>query len=193
MRPDLSEELIRRVIDKWRRENKLAIEIPKSKIIEDVLLRYIEASFAAPNIRDRKRDKLVRRFLKMKHLMRPGYYKSPLQIKHTKTGSLMINNKSYQNDTLISYKGLIQNVKLKTPHLFSLNEFNNLLAEDPETIVLGLGSNNCTQISTEVIKLAEIKGIQLQSYSTYQAVENFNKLLEGNKKVAGYFHLHFKE
>ena len=94
MRPDISEELIRRVIDKWRRENKLAIEIPKSKIIEDVLIRYIEASMKIPDVRDRKRDKLVRRFLKMKHLVRPGYYKSPLNVRHSKTGSLMIKNKS---------------------------------------------------------------------------------------------------
>src|SRR5271157_260926 len=121
MRPDLSEELIRRVIDKWRSENKLAIEIPKSKIIEDVLLRYLEASMKIPNVRDRKRDKLVRRFLKMKRLVRPGYYKSTLNIRHAKNGALMINNKSYQSDTMISYKGLIQDLRLKTPHLFSLH------------------------------------------------------------------------
>jgi len=191
MRPDISEELIRRVIEKWRRENKLAIEIPKSKIIEDVLLRYLESSMKIPNIRDRKRDKLVRRFLKMKHFVRPGYYKSPLYVRHSKTGSLMINNKSYQNDTLISYKGLIQNFRLKTPHLFSLSDLNYLLAEDPEIVVLGLGSGNCTQVSTEVIKLAELKGVKIVSHSTDKAVENFNKLLEQNKKVVGYFHLHF--
>lgn len=190
MRPDISEELIRRVIDKWRRENKLAIEIPKSKIIEDVLLRYLEASMKISNVRDRKRDKLVRRFLKMKHLVRPGYYRSPLNVRHTKTGSLMINSKSYQNDTLISYKGLIQDLKLRTPHLFSLHDFNYLLAEDPEIAVLGLGDNNCTQVSSEVLKLGEIKGIQIHSSSTPQAVENFNKLLDSNKKVVGYFHLH---
>jgi len=67
MRPDLSEELIKRVAEKWKRETGIVTDIPTSKIIEDVLLRYIQGM---EKVRNRKRDMLLRKFLKMKDVIK---------------------------------------------------------------------------------------------------------------------------
>lgn len=41
MRPDIDDVLLKKVESKWREENKIHIEIPITRIIEDVLLRYV--------------------------------------------------------------------------------------------------------------------------------------------------------
>ena len=63
MRPDLSEDLIKRVVEKWNKETGVVTDIPISKIIEDILIRYLQGM---EKVRNRKRDILLRRFLKMK-------------------------------------------------------------------------------------------------------------------------------
>lgn len=186
MRPDLSEELIKRVIEKWKKETNIVTDIPTSKIIEDILLRYLEGM---EKIRDRKRDRLLRKFLKMKYAIKPGYQKSPIRIKNSKRGSIIINNKKYEKDLMISYKGLLQEMNLESNHLFSWGEMNILLVENPDVIVFGKGYNNCLKISPNVMKLAKLKDVEILDDTTPKAIENFKQLLEKNKKVVGFFHV----
>jgi len=188
MRPDISEELIKRVVEKWRRENKLVVEIPKSKIIEDVLLRYLEYRFM-PKVRDRKRDRLMRKFIKMRYMIRPGVYKERVKINSTKFGSIVVNKKEYSNDILVSYKGLVREHKTTARHVLSKGELNLILVEDPEIVIIGSGYEGCMQLSPEFVELAGMKGVQILTMKTADAVEKFNELYEKGRKVAAYMHL----
>jgi len=188
MRPDISEELIRRVIEKWRKENKLIVEIPKSKIIEDVLLRYLEYSLRE-KVRDRKRDRLMRKFIKMKYMIEPGVYKKKVKINSTKFGSIVVNNKDYANDVLISYKGLVREYRTSTKHVLSKKELNLILVEDPEIVIIGCGYEGCMQLSSEVVELANMKGMQIITAKTPDAVQKFNELYEKGKNVVAYMHI----
>lgn len=188
MRPDISEELIKRVIEKWRRENKLVVEIPKSKIIEDVLLRYLEYAFHK-KVRDRKRDRLIRKFIKMRYMIRPGIYKKRVKIDSAKFGSIVVNNKEYTNDVMVSYKGLVQECKPTTRHVLSKRELNLILVEEPETIIVGCGHEGCMQLSPEVVELAGMKGVQIMPMKTVDATEKFNEFYDQGKKVVAYMHI----
>jgi len=190
VRPELSEELVKKVVEKWRRETGISIDIPKSKIIEDILIKYLERPVENLKVRDRKRDRLFRTFVKMKRRIKFGNrMQASIKINSVEFGSIVINNRRYSHDVIVSYKGLIQEGKLKTRHLISKKEFNLMLVEDPKIIVFGRGFEGCLKISPEVLKLAELKGIRVISLLTPDAIEAFNKLHEKDEKVVAYIHV----
>lgn len=189
MRPDVSEELVKRVVDKWKQENKLSIEIPKSKVIEDVLLRYLEGSIVSQVVRDRKRDKIFRTFIRMKSSIRHGNRYNPIKINSIEFGSIMINNKKYNNDIIVSYKGSIQKIETQLRHLISKKEFDIMLADGPEIILIGTGVEGDMQISSEVQRLAEQKGIEIFDSRSSEAIKKFNQLYESGKRVVAFIHI----
>lgn len=189
MRPDISEELIKRVAEKWQSENKLAVEIPKSKIIEDVLMKYLEQNSVEIKVRDRKRDRLIRRFIKLKQQVSPGIYEKRIKVTSGILGSIKVNKKRYSKDLIISYKGLIQQINLSSPHNISQREFNLILAEDPDIVVIGRGYDNCLKVKPEIIKLADLKNVRIIEQLTPEAARIFNKLYESNNRVVAFMHV----
>jgi hypothetical protein len=189
MRPYINEELIKRVVDKWKQENRISIEIPKSRIIEDVLLRYLEGSTTPQEVKDRKRNKIFRTFIMMKSKIKPNITgHNQIKINSIEFGSITINNKKYNSDVIVSYKGSVQRVNTQLRHLISRREFNLMLAEEPEIIVIGTGIEGDMQVSLEVQKLAEQKKIQLLTFLSSEAVKRFNQLYESGKKVVAFIH-----
>jgi hypothetical protein len=190
MRPDISDELVRRVIEKWRTENKLIVDIPKSKIIEDVLIRYLGEipTEITIKVRDRKRDKIFREYLKMRYALNFGKYKKPIKVSSAGFGSIIINNRKYNQDVIISYRGLIEEIKLRNKHMISQREFNFLLVEEPEIIVIGRGYEGCLQVFPGASRLAEMKGAKIINLLTPNAIKTFNQLYENGKKVVAYIH-----
>jgi hypothetical protein len=187
MRPEISEELVDRVIKKWKLDNRLAVDLPKSKIIEDILLRYLEGQFLQ-KVKDRRRDKIFRTFVKMKSKIRPVIRHNSIRINSTEFGSIMVNNKRYSYDVMVSYRGLVKNVETEVRHLVSRKEFYLMLAEEPEVIVIGTGVEGGMQISSDVRRLAEQKGIQVIDLKSSEAIKKFNQLYESGKRVVAFIH-----
>lgn len=188
MRPDISEELIKRVADKWKEENRLSIEIPKSKIIEDVLLRYLEEPILSRNTRDRKRDKIFRTFVKVRSKIKHNNKYNSIKINSTDFGSITVNNRKYDDDVIVSYKGSVQKVKTQLRHLVSKRELNLILAEDPEIIVIGTGTEGDMQISSDVRKWTEQRELQIFDMLSSEAIKKFNQLQENGRKVVAFIH-----
>lgn len=188
MRPEVSEELVNRVIEKWKLENRIAIEIPKSKIIEDILLRYLEAT--SKTRISSKRDKLLRKFMGVGRIIkRSKSHHNPVRINSTEFGSITINNKKYNNDVVVSYKDLVKEGKLQIRHLISKRELVFLLEEEPNVIVIGTGQEGCLQVSSDVFNFSEQKGIEVLSSTTPEAIKKFNQLYASGKRVVGYMHV----
>jgi len=62
-RPEINGELVKKVVDKWKQENKVSIniELPKSRVIEDILIRYLEGSlFQKKHLWDKVTKKINR-------------------------------------------------------------------------------------------------------------------------------------
>lgn len=188
MRPEISEELVDRVIKKWKLENKLSIDVPKSKIIEDVLIKYLEGQVTSRKIKDRRRDKIFRTFIKMKSKIRPAVKHHSIKINSTEFGSITINNKKYSDDVMISYKESVKNVETEIRHLVSRKEFYLMLAEGPEIIVIGTGVEGGMQISSDVRELAKQRGIQILDLKSSEAIKKFNQLYESGKRVVAFIH-----
>jgi hypothetical protein len=113
---------------------------------------------------------------------------NPIKINSTEFGSITINNKKYNNDVIVSYKGLVKEVEMQLRHLISKKEFNLLLAEKPEIILIGTGTEGCMQISPDVRRLAEQKRIHILTFLSPEAIKKFNRLCESRERVAAFVH-----
>jgi hypothetical protein len=188
MRPDVSEELVKRVVEKWKQENKLSIDVPKSKVIEDILMRYLEGSAILQKTSDRRRDKIFRTFIKMKSRINPVRHNS-IKIDSTEFGSITVNSKKHNSDVIVSYRGSVQKAETQLKHLISKKELGLMLAEEPEIIVIGTGVEGDMQISSDVRRMAEQKGIQILDFQSPEAIKKFNQLCESGRKVVAFVHI----
>ena len=185
MRPELNEDLIKKVVEKWKLENRLSIDIPTSRVIEDVLLKYMEGSLQQ---KSKKRRDIFGTFIMMKSRIRPGAKRNSIKINSFDFGSVKINNKKYRNDVIVSYKGNVQEVETQLRHLISKREFSLLLYDQPEMIVVGNGVEGDMQMSPDVLKIAQQKNIKVIDLPSAEAVKKFNKLVGSGKKVVAYIH-----
>lgn len=71
---------------------------------------------------------------------------------------------------------------------FSPEDFDAVVEEGPEVVVLGVGFNAKVSVPDETKKRFEDAGIELIILETQEAVEQYNELL-GKRKVIGAFHL----
>jgi hypothetical protein len=189
MRPEISEELVDRVIEKWKQENKIAIDVPKSKVIEEILLKYIESTSKIKTSND-KRDKLLRRFMQVGRIIKkPKHQTNSVLISSTKFGSITIGNKKYENDVFVSYKDTVKEGETASRHLISKKELALLLGDKPDVIVLGTGQEGCMRISSDSSELAKNKGIEIVESKTPDAIKKFNQLYASGRKVVGYMHV----
>ncbi|MFP4330483.1 MAG: MTH938/NDUFAF3 family protein [Spirochaetaceae bacterium] len=72
---------------------------------------------------------------------------------------------------------------------FSPEDFDAVLAKEPEVVVLGVGFNARVAVPEETKQRFETAGIELIIADTAEAVERYNALLDAHKKVVGAFHL----
>jgi len=189
MRPEINEELVDRVIEKWKQDNKIGIDVPKSKIIEEILLKYIEST-SKIKVKNDKRDKLLRRFMQVGHIIKkPKHQINSVMINSTKFGSIMVGNKKYDNDVFVSYRDTVKEGETNSRHLISKKELDLLLADKPDVIVLGTGQEGCMKISPDSSELAKNRGIEIVESKTPDAIKKFNHLYASGRKVVGYMHV----
>lgn len=189
MRPEISEELVESVIEKWKQENKIAIDVPKSKIIEEILMKYLETT-SKMKVGSDKKGKLLRRFIRVSNIIKkPKNSSKSVLINSTEFGSITINSKKYNNDVIISYKDVVKEGRTQSRHLISKRELNFLLENDPDIIVIGNGQEGCLQVSPDVLNLAKQKNIEIINAATPEAVKKFNQLYASGRKVVGYMHV----
>ncbi len=189
MRPEISEELVNRVIEKWKLENKISIEVPKSKVIEEVLLKYIEAMQKVKAGSD-KRDKLLRKFIQVSQIIKkPKVRSNSVMIDSTEFGSITINSKRYNNDVILSYKDVIREGNTQKRHLISKKDLNLLLKEKPDVIVIGTGQNGYLEVSPDAFNFSKQKKIEFFNLETPEAIKKFNQLYASGRKVVGYMHV----
>jgi hypothetical protein len=186
MRPELNGDLIKKVAEKWKLENRLTIDVPTSRVIEDVLLKYMEGSIQKS--KDKRRGKIFGTFVMMKSKIRHSPRQSLAKINSLGFGSIKINGKKYNNDVIVSYKGTVKEIETQMRHLISKNEFTQLLLDQPETILVGTGVEGDMQVSSDVLKIAQQKGIKIVDVLSKDAVKKFNSLCGSGKKVSAFIH-----
>ena len=186
MRPDISKELVTRVTEKWLLENGISADIPTAKILEDILLKYVEGT---DTITRKVKDKLFRNYLRLRYKVKPVDTNPSIEINSTKFGYITVNNKVHEADVVLSFAGTIQEIKTEVRHLITRREFNFLYVDHPKIILIGTGQEGNLDISPEVAKIAKQRKVEIVKMKTTDAIKRFNQLYENGERVAAYMHV----
>ena len=114
---------------------------------------------------------------------------SQTKIDSTSFGQITVNGQTYTQDVIVMSDSRVEKTQTQIRHLISQKEFTQLMQENPDVIVIGLGQSSQMQISPDVISSADAAGIQLITKSTSAAITQFNKFIQQNKTVAAYMHV----
>lgn len=110
-------------------------------------------------------------------------------IEHYRIGSMTIDGRAYQNDLKIINGEVISNWWRKDGHWADLEDMSDILAAEPDILVVGTGSPGRMNLSEELRKVLTERKIRLVEESTDEAIHSFNGFWEAGRKVAGAFHL----
>ncbi len=102
-------------------------------------------------------------------------------------GKIIINGKQYTNDVRLAQGKVMPNWWRKEGHRLLLQDFKDLLENQPKTIIVGRGYSSEMVVDPAVRKYCEEKNIKLIELQTEGAVKKYNEI-EG-PGVIGLFHL----
>ncbi|UCG10683.1 MAG: hypothetical protein JSW30_02330 [Dehalococcoidia bacterium] len=103
-------------------------------------------------------------------------------------GSIVINGRQYDSDVIIFPDRVRDNWERKSGHNLRLEDIAEVLAENPEVLILGTGAIGVMRVPPEVCQKAKEAGIELIVEPTGQACQTYNQLCSARKVVAA-FHL----
>jgi hypothetical protein len=110
-------------------------------------------------------------------------------IDSTEFGSITVEGKTYHSDNfIVSWDGEVRKIHTVVRHLFGNSELNEVLKKEPELIIVGTGVSGLLEVSEEVRKTCEEKGIELVEMLSKEAIQKFNDALKQGKKVVGFIH-----
>jgi hypothetical protein len=103
-------------------------------------------------------------------------------------GRMVIDGKTYTKD-LIIYPDIIKSPWWREAgHFLALNDIKDVLANNPETLIIGTGYWGLMKVEDEVKKQAKKKGIQLIIQNSKKAVQTFNNI-HSQGRVFAAFHI----
>jgi hypothetical protein len=108
-------------------------------------------------------------------------------------GSIVIEGKKYRRDVLIFADGTVKKREggflMFGSHKIKKQELEELSQGQPETIIVGTGTNSAAHIAPEAESWAKGKNLSLLIQPSYDAVAKVNELAEQRKKVAALIHI----
>ncbi len=100
-------------------------------------------------------------------------------------GSIIIDGTRYEHDVIVS-NGQVS--KRQTNSTITRSEIQNLMATNPDAIVIGIGHSNTCAIEPSGVVNAQVAGVEIIAKPTASALEEFNKLSR-RRRVAAIFHV----
>ena len=108
-------------------------------------------------------------------------------------GSIVVEGKKYCRDVLIFADGTVKKRKggflMFGSHKIKKRELEELSQGQPETIIVGTGTNGAAYIAPEAESWAKGKNLNLLAQPSYDAVARLNELAEQKKKAAALIHI----
>jgi hypothetical protein len=108
-------------------------------------------------------------------------------------GSIVIEGKKYRRDVLIFADGMVKRRKggflMFGSHKIKKEEIEKLTQGQPETIIVGTGTNGAANIAPDAESWAKGNNLNLLIQPSYDAVAKLNELTEQKKKVAALIHI----
>ena len=99
-------------------------------------------------------------------------------------GLVVINGKKYTSDVIIFPNRVRDNWRRKISHKLHLDEISEVLAENPEVLIVGTGEPGLMGVLPETKQGIEAQGIKLIVETTERACQTYNKLCHSRRVVA---------
>ena len=108
-------------------------------------------------------------------------------IQHYEFGKFKINGKTYERNVKLIGKRVLD-CRYFEEHIIKLEDFVELVASQPDYLIIGTGASGVIQVPQEIITFIESRGIKLIIDKTAAACEKYNELLAAGKKVCALLH-----
>ena len=102
---------------------------------------------------------------------------------------LVSGGKVYRNTCLVSREAVDGRWWRKDGGAFSPEDFSDVMARGPDTIILGTGFMNKVKVPDDTLELFRNAGVTCEVLDSTEAAERFNALLDAGGNVTGAFHL----
>jgi len=99
-------------------------------------------------------------------------------------GLITIDGKNYTSDVIIFPDRVKDSWWRKTGHELCLEDIADIIAENPEVLIVGTGASGLMQVLPEVKQGVEAQGIRLIVQTTDKACQTYNQLCRSRKAVA---------
>ena len=106
-----------------------------------------------------------------------------------KFGEMEIDGVVYKSDLMIFQGHVTDNWWRAEGHSLCLDDLKPLLKTPPETLVVGTGADGMVKVPVDLIKELATLGVETIAIKTGEAWQEYNRLAEKNRDVAGAFHL----
>ena len=104
-------------------------------------------------------------------------------------GKIVIAGKTYTSDVIVGKDFLKESWWRKEGHRVSLDDVRDVISYGPEVVIFGTGVNGRVKVERDVIESFENQGVKVYVEPTERAIELYNELLKGGKRVVLAVHL----
>jgi len=112
-----------------------------------------------------------------------------MRIESYSFGVMKVQGSEYRGDLIVFPDKVQSNWWRKEGHSLAMEDLNDVLAFEPEVLVIGKGASGLMKVPDSTEKTLQQKGIEVIAADTGQAWSIFNEQMEKGKKVVGAFHL----
>ncbi len=103
-------------------------------------------------------------------------------------GHIRINGQDHTADVIILPDKVIANWWREEGHSLSMADLAEVVAAEPEVLVVGTGANGLMRVPKETLAALEARGIEVVVERTGSAWQTYNRLSQ-ERRVAAAFHL----
>lgn len=104
-------------------------------------------------------------------------------------GRIMVDGTAYHTDIKIVGGRLVPDWRRRSGHRVTVEDVRDILALEPEAVVIGGGSFGLMKTARELRSLLRDRGILLREAGSAKAVGIYNELSAGGKRVGAGFHV----
>ena len=99
-------------------------------------------------------------------------------------GQIVVNGKEYTSDAIIFPDRVRDNWWKEKGHQLCLDDIAEVMAENPQVLVVGSGKYGLMKVLPEVKQAVETRGIKLTVEVTDKACRTYNQLCHSQKTIA---------
>jgi hypothetical protein len=111
-----------------------------------------------------------------------------IRIQQCGFGKLVVGGETYTDDLIIFGDRVGPKWWRQNGHLVQLEDLSEALADKPEALIIGTGTQQSMKIAPEVVAHTMKAGIELLAFDTRTACQTFNRLL-GKRRIVALLHL----